>query len=92
MLKGGQSVLARTFDARVTRDIDLAAQEESLEEAIADLVQAASVDLDDFVSFTFDRAEQIKAEDEYRCGTKVWFNGLLSKMLSSKLLTLLCAR
>lgn len=73
VLKGGQSVLARTLDARVTRDIDLVAQEESLEEAIADLVQAASVDLDDFVSFTFDRAEQIKAEDEYRCGTKVWF-------------------
>lgn len=73
VLKGGQSVLARTLDARVTRDIDLVAQEESLEEAITDLVQAASIDLNDFVSFVFDRAEQIKAEDEYRCGTKVWF-------------------
>lgn len=73
VLKGGQGVLARTLDARVTRDIDLVAQEESLEEAIADLVQAASIDLNDFVSFVFDRAEQIKAEDEYRCGTKVWF-------------------
>lgn len=73
VLKGGQSVLARTLDARVTRDIDLVSQEESLEEAIADLVQAASIDLDDFVSFVFDRAEQIKAEDEHRCGTKVWF-------------------
>lgn len=50
VLKGGQSVLARTFDARVTRDIDLVAQEESLEEAVADLVQAASIDLDDFYS------------------------------------------
>ena len=59
VLKGGQSVLARTLDARVTRDIDLVSQEESLEEAIADLVQAASIDLDDFVSFVFDRAEQI---------------------------------
>lgn len=38
VLKGGQSVLARTLDARVTRDIDLVAQEESLEEAVADLV------------------------------------------------------
>lgn len=73
VLKGGQSVLARTLDARVTRDIDLVAQEESLEEAIADLVQAASIDLEDFVSFVFDRAEQIKEEDEYRCGAKVWF-------------------
>lgn len=73
VLKGGQSVLARTLDARVTRDIDLVAQEESLEEAIVDLVQAASIDLEDFVSFVFDRAEQIKEEDEYRCGAKVWF-------------------
>lgn len=73
VLKGGQSVLARTLDARVTRDIDLVAQEESLEEAIVDLVQAASIDLGDFVSFTFDRAEKIKAEDVYRCGAKVWF-------------------
>lgn len=73
VLKGGQGVLARTLDARVTRDIDLVAQEESLEEAIADLVQTASIDLDDFVSFVFDCAEQIKAEDEYRCGTKVCF-------------------
>lgn len=76
VLKGGQSVLARTLDARVTRDIDLVAQEESLEEAIADLVQAASIDLEDFVSFVFDRAEQIKEEDEYRCGAKVWFTPL----------------
>lgn len=73
VLKGGQGVLARTLDARVTRDIDLVAQEEGLEEAIVDLVQLASIDLDDFVSFAFDRAEQIKAEDEYRCGAKVWF-------------------
>lgn len=73
VLKGGQSVLARTLDARVTRDIDLVAQEESLEEAIVDLVQAASIDLGDFVSFAFDRAEKIKAEDVYRCGAKVWF-------------------
>lgn len=73
VLKGGQSVLARTLDARVTRDIDLVAQEESLEEAVADLVRAASIDLEDFVSFVFDRAEQIKEEDEYRCGAKVWF-------------------
>lgn len=73
VLKGGQGVLARTLDARVTRDIDLVAQEEGLEEAIVDLAQLASIDLDDFVSFAFDRAEQIKAEDEYRCGAKVWF-------------------
>lgn len=73
VLKGGQSVLARTLDARVTRDIDLVAQEESLEEAVADLARAASIDLEDFVSFVFDRAEQIKKEDEYRCGAKVWF-------------------
>lgn len=76
VLKGGQSVLARTLDARVTRDIDLVAQEESLEEAVADLARAASIDLEDFVSFVFDRAGQIKKEDEYRCGAKVWFTPL----------------
>ena len=34
--KGGQSVLARTVDARATRDIDLLAREASAEAAVAD--------------------------------------------------------
>ena len=36
VLKGGQSVLARTVDARATRDIDLLARETSVEAAVAD--------------------------------------------------------
>lgn len=77
VLKGGQSILARTINARTTRDIDLLAQEKSLENAIEDLKDLAATDLDDFISFKFDRTEPIKADDEYRSGQKVWFNPVL---------------
>ena len=73
VLKGGQSVLARTVDARATRDIDLLARENSVEAAVADLRRLAGIGLDDFISFSFDKAEPIKADDEYRSGMKVWF-------------------
>lgn len=73
VLKGGQSVLARTVDARATRDIDLLARETSVEAAVADLRRLAGIGLDDFISFSFDKAEPIKAGDEYRSGMKVWF-------------------
>lgn len=73
VLKGGQSVLARTVDARATRDIDLLARETSVEAAMADLRRLAGVGLDDFISFSFDKAEPIKADDEYRSGMKAWF-------------------
>ena len=73
VLKGGQSVLARTVDARATRDIDLLAREASVEAAVADLRRLADIRLDDFITFSYDKAEPIKAEDEYRSGMKVWF-------------------
>lgn len=73
VLKGGRSVLARTVDARATRDIDLLARETSVEAAVADLRRLAGVGLDDFIRFSFDKAESIKADDEYRSGMKVWF-------------------
>lgn len=73
VLKGGQSVLARTVDARATRDIDLLARETSVEAAVADLRRLAGIGLDDFISSSFDKAEPIKADDEYRSGMKVWF-------------------
>ena len=73
VLKGGQSVLARTVDARATRDIDLLAREASVEAAVADLRRLAGIGLDDFISFSFDKAEPIKADDEHRSGMKVWF-------------------
>lgn len=76
VLKGGQSVLARTVDARATRDIDLLARETSVEAAVADLRRLAGIGLDDFISFSFDKAEPIKADDEYRSGMKIWFTPL----------------
>ena len=68
VLKDGQSVLARTVDARATRDIDLLARETSVEAAAADPRRLAGIGLDDFISFSFDKAEPIKADDEYRSG------------------------
>lgn len=62
VLKGGQSVLARTVDARATRDIDLLARETSVEAAVADLRRLAGIGIDDFISFSFDKAEPIKAD------------------------------
>ena len=76
VLKGGQSVLARTVDAHATRDIDLLAREASVEAAVADLRRLAGIGLGDFISFSFDKAEPIKADDEYRSGMKVWFTPL----------------
>lgn len=73
VLKGGLSVLARTIDARATRDIDLLAQEADPGAAIEELKRLASIDLGDFVAFNFVKAEPIKADDEYRSGAKVWF-------------------
>ena len=73
VLKGGQSVLARTVDARATRDIDLLARETSVEAAVADLRRLAGIGIDDFISFSFDKAEPIKADGEHRSGMKVWF-------------------
>ena len=73
VLKGGQSVLARTVDERATRDIDLLARETSVGAAVADLRRLAGIGLDDSISFSFDKAEPIKADDEYRSGMKVWF-------------------
>lgn len=53
VLKGGQAMLARTMDARATRDIDLLALQDSLENALTELVRLAESDLGDFVVFEF---------------------------------------
>lgn len=74
LLKGGQSILARTIDARMTRDVDLLAEEMSLDNALKELKRLASVDLNDFITFEFLEAKPIKAEDEYRSGLNVLFN------------------
>ena len=63
MLKGGQSMLARTMDARATRDIDLLSEEADLDAALAELRALAEADLGDFVVFEFVGAVPIKVED-----------------------------
>ena len=73
VLKGGQAMLARTIDARATRDIDLLALQDSLENALTELVRLADSDLGDFVVFEFAGSKHIKAEDEYRSGLSVKF-------------------
>lgn len=77
LLKGGQSMLARTVDARATRDIDLLSEKGDLRSALADLRRLAAVDLGDFVSFEFVKAEPIKTDDEYRSGLNVVFAPLI---------------
>ena len=53
VLKGGRAMLARTIDARATRDIDLLARGNDLGEAIEELKALAAADLGDFVTFEF---------------------------------------
>ncbi len=74
LLKGGQSVLARTPDARATRDIDLLSEDGDLEQAIDELKALASMDMGDFVTFEHFKTVPIKAEDEYRAGACVSFH------------------
>lgn len=74
LLKGGQSMLSRTIDARATRDIDLLNEGGDLDAALVELRRLAEVDLDDFVTFEFMSAEPIKVEDEYRSGFNVRFS------------------
>lgn len=62
-------MLARTVDARATRDIDLLSKKDSLDAAVEELKRLATVDLDDFATFEFLRATPIKTEDEYRMGS-----------------------
>lgn len=73
VLKGGQSVLARTLGARTTRDIDLLSRRSNLEDALAELRALVQQDLGDFISYEFIGAEPIKTEDEYRSGLSVSF-------------------
>ncbi len=73
VLKGGHGVLARTLDARATRDIDLLSMSSNLEEALTDLRRLAQRDLGDFMFFEYEGAEPIKPSDEYRSGLSVRF-------------------
>ena len=46
-------MLARTIDARATRDIDLLSTGDDLGEVVEELKRLAAVDLGDFVTFSF---------------------------------------
>ena len=77
VLKGGQSMLARTIDARATRDIDLLSRQDTLEDALSSLVELAQKDLNDFVTFEYVDIRPIKVEDDYRSGCSVRFTPIL---------------
>lgn len=77
VLKGGQSVLARTTDARNSRDVDLSSNAKEMEKAIDELLRLAALDLDDYVSFELDKIEEIKIEDEYKAGSRLAFDVFL---------------
>lgn len=77
VLKGGQGMLAKTIDARTTKDIDLLYKEQSLEHALKELENLASADLGDYMRFALASSEAIKVDDEYRRGLRVTFQPML---------------
>lgn len=73
ILKGGQSMLARIPNARETRNIDLVGRTSDIDEALDELIDAASVDLDDFVEFRFKGKRPTDTSQDYREGYTVTF-------------------
>ncbi|WP_126513907.1 nucleotidyl transferase AbiEii/AbiGii toxin family protein [Slackia heliotrinireducens] len=77
VLKGGQGMLARTADARATRDIDLATDSMDVDAAVDELERLAAKDADDFVTFELRGVAPIKGEDAYRDGYTVVFDAFI---------------
>lgn len=77
VLKGGQAMLARTVDARTTRDIDLLSRQVDVDAALEELIGFAGSDLGDYITFEFDGSRPIKLEDEYRSGVTAKFVPIL---------------
>lgn len=77
VLKGGQSVLARTIDARYSRDVDLSTNADDLSEAVGLLLRLASNDLDDFVSFELAETRDLRLESAGKQGMKLIFEAFL---------------
>ena len=71
VLKGGHGMLARTLDARRTRDIDIATNELDIGAALQELSMLVSRDMDDFLSYEVTGCGQIKTGDRYRDGYSV---------------------
>lgn len=85
VLKGGLGMLARTIDARATRDADLATYTLNIDEAVEELRRLAAKDLGDFVSFQYESMEPVRAEDEYREGYKVGFTAYMGTRAIQKI-------
>lgn len=77
ILKGGQALLARTPEARATRDIDLVSLGNDLDGALRELIKLVETDLGDFITFEFAEARPIKVNEEYRSGISVRFTPIL---------------
>ena len=71
VLKGGHGMLARTLDARRTRDIDIMTESLDLEAAIKELDSLIARDMDDFLRFEIESVAPIKTGDRYRDGYNV---------------------
>lgn len=70
LLKGGTSILARVPDSRSTKDVDLASPRETLDEAVADLREAAARDVGDHLRFDL-VSQRPGAEGDTQPGVKV---------------------
>lgn len=77
VLKGGFCLLARTIDARYTRDIDLVTSSLNPDEAVAELNKLAQKDMGDFINFVPKGWRHIKAEDDYRDGYTASYDAYL---------------
>lgn len=77
VLKGGRGMLARTVNARHTRDTDFLYRGVDIDEAVNELKRLAEIDLDDFLEFRFVSAERIAEDQEYREGYRVVFTPIL---------------
>lgn len=78
ILKGGSGLLARIPDGRATRDIDFAtASRESSGDALAALVELASRDMGDFLSFKLDKWSESLDDNGYSRLLKLRFQTFL---------------
>lgn len=77
VLKGGRAMLARTLDARATRDIDLLSKLDTLNEALEYVKALSQVHTGDFITFEFLNCHPIKANDEYRNGINMHFLSII---------------
>lgn len=73
VLKGGRGMLARTVNARHTRDTDFLYRGVDLNEAVSELERLAAVDLDDFLEFRLVSTSKIAEDQEYRDGYRIEF-------------------